>query len=397
MEPCRDHPRARPTWLTSLGASVRTSSDLTRPEEWALLTVVGSGLAAHLILSATTGAAVQSVVFQALLTLSFAIAAWRPPAFAGAIFLLTLASIAVDAQQETILALALGCGVVVRTCNSVLQAAYFIAFVGSAVAIHEVFPRAEPASSFIAAILVAVGSSTIGLVLRALAAREVRTRRQLIVAEHTRSEVALEERRRIADDLHDVVAHDLTVITMHARLLKSVIDPADRRRSEAAIVDSARQALADVRRVVLLVGDADDGPGPSTYQRSVIVAVDELRHELLGAGYRVQLDSDVDDASELDRLTSGALARIAREAGTNILKHASGSQRVTIRLSHTREELRLTIWNSIPSAPEVVDPTRGGYGLIRMSERAALLGGTFHAESRHGGWQVEAAFPTSPR
>lgn len=393
MKPRYERTHAQFAGLTSLGASVRSSSDLTRPELWALVALVGICLAAHFVLSATIGADTQDVVFQAFLTLLFAIAAWKPPVFAGIIFLITLASLALDAQQEAILALALGCGIVVRTCNTVLQAAYVIAFVGSAVAINEISLRAEAASSLVAALLVAAGSSTIGLVLRAFATREVRARRQLIVAEQARLEVALEERRRIADDLHDVVAHDLTVIAMHARLLERAADPADRRRSERAILNSARQALADVRRVVLLAADTGVALGPSGYQGGVVAAVEELRDELAGAGYRVQLDSDVDDASELDRLISGALARIAREAGTNILKHASGSQRVSILLAQTREELRLTVWNSIPGTPAVIDPTQGGYGLMRMSERAALLGGTCHAESRVGGWQVEAIFP----
>ena len=96
MKPRYERTHAQFAGLTSLGASVRSSSDLTRPELWALVALVGIGLAAHFVLSATIGADTQDVVFQAFLTLLFAIAAWKPPVFAGIIFLITLASLALD-------------------------------------------------------------------------------------------------------------------------------------------------------------------------------------------------------------------------------------------------------------------------------------------------------------
>ncbi len=385
--------RSRVVWLGPLGASLRSASDLTRTESVALLIMVAVGFTGHLALSAAQGASIEDAVFQGLMTLCFALPAWRPTVFVGAILLLAVASVALDAQQEAILALALGCVIVVRSCSGVLQIVYFVAFVGSAVGTRLVFPDREPASGFVAALLVAVGASIIGLVLRALASREVQSRRRLLVAEQARWEIAMEERRRIADDLHDVVAHDLTVIAMHARLLGYTTDPVERSVSEQAIVQSARQALSDVRRVVLLVGDTDEAPGRSVYQHGVVGAVADLRDELTAAGYRVTVDSTIGDETAIDRLVSGTLARIVREAGTNVLKHASGSQSVTIRVSASATEARVSVWNSLPERPHPIDPTRGGYGLLRMGERVLLLGGTFDAAPRGDGWQVEAALP----
>ncbi|MDI9892379.1 sensor histidine kinase [Microbacterium sp. IEGM 1404] len=385
--------RPRIDWLGSLGDSLREPSDLTRTESVALLIMVAVGFVGHLILSAAQGAGVDDVVFQGILTLCFALPVWRSSIFVGAMLLLTAASVALDAEQEAILALALGCVIVVRCCSAVFQVVYFVAFVGSAVGIRLVLPAQEPASGFVAALVVAVGASIIGLVLRALAARDVQSRRRLLVAEQARGEIAMEERRRIADDLHDVVAHDLTVIAMHARLLGYTIDGDERRISEQAIVDSARQALADIRRVVLLVGDTDEGTGRTVYQHGIVAAVADLRDELTAAGYRVTVESTIADEADVDRLVSGTLARVVREAGTNVLKHASGSQTVNIRVSASTTEARVSVWNSLPERPDPIDATRGGYGLVRMGERVLLLGGTFDAAPRDDGWHVEAALP----
>ncbi len=381
--------------------SLRSPSRLSRPEQWALLGAVGVGLIADLLLRGATGFDTPVALSQTLLTLvilAFAISAWNSPIFVIVLLILTVASSTVDAQQEAILALALGSGIVVRTGGALLQIAYPIVFLVSATTIHLVFPKEEPLSSFLAAIIVAAGSSVVGLLLRFLVNREMTSRRRLILEERARAEVTSEERRRIADDLHDIVAHDLTVIAMHARLLEHGGDADSRSRSHRAIVDSARQALADLRRVVQVASEGGEG-GEShatpTYQRGVVAAVGELRDELTAAGYRVQFDSGIDDESSLDRLASGALARISREAGTNILKHATGAQRVTIRLHRSPVELTLSIWNSLPNHRIDTDLTSGGYGIARMSERAALLGGSFEARPQSGGWQVDARFPAT--
>ncbi|MCC4907008.1 sensor histidine kinase [Microbacterium sp. cx-59] len=385
--------RRRQVSLRALWASLRTDAAFTRVERWALWSLIGAGFVAGLVLTASAGLPGEDAVFQTLLTLAFALVLWRPKAFGAALLILLAVSPAVDAQQEAILALALGSGLIARTCTIAIQAAYVVAFFGAAILIHAFFPASEPLSSFIAAIIVATGSSGVGLTLRAVTEREMQAHRKLLVSEQARAEVAAGERRRIADDLHDVVAHDLTIIAMHARLLERDPDPDDRRTSQRAILDSARQALSDVRRVVLLASeDADPATGADN-QRGVGVAARELARELTAAGYRVQLDDEVPDGADVDRLVSATLARIVREAGTNILKHAVGAQRVRIHLRQSDGELRLSVWNSLPRDPSASDAVSGGYGIVRMNERTAILGGSFESGPESGGWQMRASFP----
>lgn len=393
MEPSAEHPEAALPPLRALGASIRAVSPLTRPERWALLGVVGVAFAAHLIVSAVSGTDTADVLFQGLTTLVFAVAVWSPPVFAGVVILLAVASLAVEAQQEAILALAIAAGIVMRTCSTAIRALYLAGFVGFAVWVHLAFPLAEPVSSFIAALIVAVCASIVGVVLRAVVTREIRVRRQLLRAEQARAEVVLEERRRVADDLHDIVAHDLVVISMHARLLERAEDEDERRHSERAIIDAARQALGDLRRVVMLVGDTANSAEPPRDQRGIVAAMSLLQDELRGAGFRVETDTEVDDEGDLDRLTSGALARIVREAGTNILKHAADEQPVAVALRRAPGEIRLSITNGVhaPSAPR--DRSGSGYGLMRMRERAELLSGTVTAGPHGRTWRVEAVFP----
>lgn len=372
---------------------MRADAAFTRVERWALWSLIGAGLVAGLVLTVSAGLPGEDAVFQTLLTLAFALVLWRPKAFGATLLILLAVSPAVDAQQEAILALALGSGLIARTCTIAIQAAYVVAFFGAAILMHVFFPASEPLSSFIAAIIVATGSSGVGLTLRAVTEREMHAHRKLLVSEQARAEVAAGERRRIADDLHDVVAHDLTIIAMHARLLERDPDPDDRRTSQRAILDSARQALSDVRRVVLLASeDADPATGADN-QRGVGVAAQELARELTAAGYRVQLDDEVPDDADIDRLVSATLARIVREAGTNILKHAVGAQRVRIHLHQSEGELRLSVWNSLPRDPSASEAVSGGYGIVRMNERTAILGGSFESGPESGGWHTRASFP----
>lgn len=385
--------RRRQVSLRSLWASLRTDAAFTRVERWALWSLIGAGLVAGLVLTVSAGLRGDVAVFQTLLTLVFALVLWRPKAFAAALLILLAVSPAVDAQQEAILALALGSGLIARTCTITIQAAYVVAFVGAAILIHAFFPASEPLSSFIAAVIVATGSSGVGLTLRAVTERQMHAHRKLLVSEQARAEAAAGERRRIADDLHDVVAHDLTIIAMHARLLERNLDPDDRRTSQRAILDSARQALSDVRRVVLLSSEDADRATGAEVQRGVGVAAQELARELTAAGYRVQLDDEMRDDADIDRLVTATVARIVREAGTNILKHAAGAQRVRIHLQQSEGELRLSVWNSLPRDPSASDAVSGGYGIVRMNERTAILGGSFESGPESGGWQMRATFP----
>jgi signal transduction histidine kinase len=211
-------------------------------------------------------------------------------------------------------------------------------------------------------------------------------------SEQRATEAVADERRRIARELHDVVAHALSVIAVQAGTGRVVLDTdvETARSALRSIEDESRAALAEMRRL-LEVMRADTGddqlltPSPG---------VDDL-DDLVAATTRSGLAVEMRVEGERSALPAGAgLAayRIVQEALTNVRRHASAS----------RAEVRLA-WHADRIHLEVVDDGRGsggdggprtGHGLIGMRERAALYGGTVEAGDRPGGgFRVAATIP----
>jgi signal transduction histidine kinase len=365
----------------------------TRVERWALIGVVSVAIAASLALGVVEGFHdPREFALEMLLTLAFVLTLWNAALTALALLVLMGLSPLVEAQQVALLALAVGCLVVVRYSSAWLQAAYLGVFLAIAAAVHGLDPETGSVATLSAVLMVAAAASATGIVLRALVTRATRTREELIDARRINADLVQEERQRIADDLHDVVAHDLTVIAMHARLLERTDDPDERERSEQAILASARQALVDLRRVVSLASD-DGADAPANLSGGLALAVDEFRAGLERAGYEVSVDLDPPAAEVLDRLTVSALERTIREAATNILKHAPSPERVALTLQSVDGAVRLQIWNSLSRPAKAAFVPSGGYGTARMRERMGLLGGGCSVGPRDGGWLLDASVP----
>jgi len=222
----------------------------------------------------------------------------------------------------------------------------------------------------------------------------MQSRRQRIDAfEHEQAQAALraaaDERLRIAQELHDVVAHSLGVIAVQAGVGMKVLDadPAEARRSLENISRASRSSLAEIRR---LLGMVRDGEGMPTYAPAPGLAdVPGLAHEVAGAGLPVDVSVEGDIGSVPPGVGLAAY-RIVQEALTNALRHA-GAHRATVRLGGTRGLLLV----------EVVDDGRGpdasrvrGHGLVGMRERAAVYGGSLDAgPGAVGGFRVAARLP----
>jgi signal transduction histidine kinase len=199
-----------------------------------------------------------------------------------------------------------------------------------------------------------------------------------------------EERLRIARELHDVVAHSMTVVALQAGSgrLAGRQDPEAAQRALETIEKSSREALADMRRLVGVLREGEDSltqpaPGLDDIQR----LVEEIGH----AG----LDVDVSRSGQLDRVPPGmALAayRVAQEALTNVVRHA-GVDQAELTLEASDGALVLVVGNGPPTRP--VEPIEGGgHGISGMEERASLYGGSLSAGSTDdGGYRVEAHFP----
>lgn len=203
-------------------------------------------------------------------------------------------------------------------------------------------------------------------------------------------------RRELAGELHDIVAHQLSLITMQAGAYRGETDPAVLRVGidrVAAINASARADLALLLHVMRAPMSAQ--PDPDAGWLSPTAAVEAAVGTLGEAGHRVrtQVDPTVDAADPTTRKTA---TRIVREATTNILRYAPPGAECSIRVVTSGDQLELTIENPLPDRPRL-SPHSTGLGLIGLDERARITGGTFAAGPAGGRWQLVAQLPLRPQ
>jgi signal transduction histidine kinase len=191
----------------------------------------------------------------------------------------------------------------------------------------------------------------------------------------------IEERARIARELHDVVAHSVSVIVVQARGGRRVLalDPEEARQAFDAIESTGRHALAEMRRLLGLLRRSDDelalAPQPSVSRLA------ELVEQLRAAGLPVDVSIE-GEAVELPPGVDLSAYRIVQEALTNTLKHADGAKaQVVVR--YRGADLELEICDD--GAGVVTADGDGGQGLIGMRERVAVYGGEFESGYRQGG------------
>jgi signal transduction histidine kinase len=228
-------------------------------------------------------------------------------------------------------------------------------------------------------------SGMVLITVGALGGRRRALHRAALADRQTRAEQArsalLEERARIARELHDVVAHHMSVVAVQAEAAPyRVPDPPEElAKSFATIRASAIEALDELHRVLgLLRNDHpyDASPPPS------LDRLDELADRMRETGMPVSLRVD----GERRPLPPGielSAYRIVQEALSNALQHAPGTE-VLITVRYGPDGLRLRVANGPPAAPSR-SAARPGHGLLGMRERVAMLGGEFSAGPRAGG------------
>jgi signal transduction histidine kinase len=201
---------------------------------------------------------------------------------------------------------------------------------------------------------------------------------------------ASDERLRIAQELHDVLAHNISLINVQAGVALHLLDerPEQARPALRAIRDASKDALGELRSVldILRVGEA--APRAPT---AGLADLDGLVERTRGTGLTVE----VSGADGLDGLPAGvdlAAFRIVQEALTNVVRH-SGATRATVRLSRSPGSLVVEVDDNGhgPTGPGI---DNGGRGLAGMRERARALGGSLEAGPRPGrGFRVHASLP----
>ena len=205
------------------------------------------------------------------------------------------------------------------------------------------------------------------------------------------------ERARIAREMHDVLAHRMSLIAMHAGALQYRADLAsDEVRDAATLVQtSAHRALDELRQVLGVLRDEGAASGQAVQPPQPTLAdVDALVREARAGGIRVDLDVSPAAAGVPDTTGRGAY-RIVQEALTNARKHAPGA-RVRVRIRRDPDALTVDVENPLAVGATSTAPTPGaGLGLVGLAERAALLGGSLeHAESE-GTFRVRARLPVA--
>ncbi|WP_437030740.1 sensor histidine kinase [Streptomyces sp. enrichment culture] len=280
----------------------------------------------------------------------------------------------------------------------------YVAWIGGAsIAVTPLYywMRPEPGLPFLASLaigfLLAVTVLGWGLL--------VRSKRQLLLslrdrARHAEAEARLRAeqaqrlaREAIAREMHDVLAHRLTLLSVHAGALEFRPDAPREEVARAAgvIRESAHEALQDLRQIigVLRAGDSEEAGRP----QPTLAALDALVAESREAGMKVTLTDRVPDPGAVPAAVGRTAYRIAQEALTNARKHAPGTE-VTVSVTGAPGAgLALSVRNAPPRG-EVPRVPGSGQGLIGLTERATLAGGTLeHGPTSGGGFEVRARLP----
>lgn len=241
---------------------------------------------------------------------------------------------------------------------------------------------------------------TAGQVVRTRAARAVelqeRTARLEAERETSAQAAVADERTRIARELHDVVAHSISVMTIQAGAARLLLNDDPDRAEEALgrVEDTGRETLSEMRRLlgVLRQDMADHG---SLEPRPSLEHVDALLNHYRKSGLDVQLQV-VGAPSMLPPGIDLAAYRVVQEALTNTLKHA-GPTRVSVQLTYSADAVQLDVVDDGRNAGTPIETPNGhdgGHGLVGMRERTAIYGGRLETGPRDdGGFAVSARFP----
>ncbi len=214
--------------------------------------------------------------------------------------------------------------------------------------------------------------------------------------ERSAEKAAVDERLRIAREVHDVLGHHVSVMGVQAGAARRILasDPTRAGQAMEAIETSSRQAVGELQRVLRLLREPDDAPGPL----AALGRVEELANEVRRAGVAVTLQ--VGELPSLPVDIDLAAVRVVQESLTNVLRHAGPGTSAWVKIVADHDALKVEVGDDGAGTP-LVDPREGrqdgvaaGSGLGGMRERVELHGGTFDA-GQHGprGWRVRATIP----
>lgn len=211
--------------------------------------------------------------------------------------------------------------------------------------------------------------------------------------ETERTRLVNEERGRLARELHDIVAHSVSIIAVQAEAGETLLPDDPERASEAfrSIQAASRQSLVELRRLLGLL--RDDGAPAALEPQPGLGELEALITQVRSAGLEVDLRVE-GTPSALDPGVELSVYRVVQEALTNALRH-SGADRTTVMVRYLPDEIELEV--SDDGDGTGTNGSSDGHGLTGMRERVSLYGGQLRAERRReGGFAVHARLPLGP-
>ena len=224
----------------------------------------------------------------------------------------------------------------------------------------------------------------------------VNVEQRRINREQRAAQAVAEERTRIARELHDVIGHSVSVMTVQASAVRRRLGPEQgvERQALEIVEATGREALAEMRRLVGALRsddtDSDLEPPPGLGQ------VDRLVEKFRTAGLPVTV-SVTGAARELTPGLDLTAYRLVQEGLTNTLRHSRNPQRAEVTIEFRRDRLKLAVRDDGQAAAAAAELVEAGNGLLGMRERVAMYGGSLAARVRaEGGFELVATLPVEP-
>lgn len=210
-----------------------------------------------------------------------------------------------------------------------------------------------------------------------------------------------QQRDELSRELHDIVAHDLTIIAMQSSAGGILAKDTPTREAFDVIGDSARGALDDLRLLLRIMREPDERQevGDSPTSIDLVGEMADLATSLEDLGHSVATRF-TGDVARIPGTTRTTVQRLLREGVTNVLKHGANPSEVQLELAVSESEVVAAVTNSpLATQPRPAGRrfTTSGYGLIGLRERVSLLGGSLTTGIHEGdAWQVRATLPIAP-
>jgi signal transduction histidine kinase len=217
----------------------------------------------------------------------------------------------------------------------------------------------------------------------------VANERLVKLAEADRRNAVIEERRRIARELHDVAAHHLSAVIVKSKLATRLDTAEDLREANVFAATSSTEALDAMRNLVGVLSERNEQVPLAPQPR--LDELQNIKNRMESAGLAIDMSS----ANNLNvgRQVELAVVRIVQESLTNILRHR-GPGNAWVSISHAANAIKVFV-DDDGTAPNDESDYSTGNGLVSMRERATACGGTFGVEqSPRGGWRIAASFPS---